>query len=204
MAVVMIDMQNSMFMGPNEYPYRPDETLAAARLVLDRAREAGVPVVHVQHQHARYAPMQPGNIGFEIHPTVAPIEGEPVIVKRSSDAFDDTALDATLRALGAKTIVVGGMQTQHCVDTSCRRALGLGYDVILIADGHTTFDTDELPAASIIAHHAATLADLAHAKHEILVRPAEEIVFERVRHAADAGRFSSRLSDDTAVTHQPF
>ena len=180
-AVVMIDMQNAMFMRPDAYPYLPDETLAAARLVIDRAREAGVTVVHVQHQHARYAPMQPGHIGFEIHPTVAPVDGEPVIVKRSSDAFDETELDATLRGLGAKTIVVGGMQTQHCVDTSCRRALGLGYDVILIADGHTTFDTGELPAASIIAHHAATLADLAHATHEIVVRPAEEIVFEQQR-----------------------
>jgi len=177
----MIDMQNSMFMGPNEYPYLPDETLAAARSVLDRAREAGAPVIHIQHQHARYEPMQPGHIGFEIHPTVAPIEGETVIVKRSSDAFDDTALDATLRDLGVETIVVGGMQTQHCVDTSCRRALGLGYDMILIADGHTTFDTEDLPASSIIAHHAATLADLAHARHEIIVRPSAEIVFEEGR-----------------------
>ena len=50
------------------------------------------------------------------------------------------------------------MKTQYCVDSTCRAARDLGFDAVLIADGHTCSDTTELKAVQIIAHHNATLA----------------------------------------------
>ena len=68
------------------------------------------------------------------------------------------------------------MQTELCVDTTCRRAISLGFDVTLVSDGHTTIDGD-LPAESIIGHHNAVLPRLAHPSHRVLVRPGSEVSF---------------------------
>ena len=48
--------------------------------------------------------------------------------------------------------------TEYCIDTTCRRAVSLGYDVTLVADAHTTHDNDLLPAEKIIAHHNRSLS----------------------------------------------
>jgi nicotinamidase-related amidase len=49
------------------------------------------------------------------------------------------------------------MQTEYCIDTNCRDANGLGYEVVLVKDGHTTFDSPVLPGSKIVAHHNQTL-----------------------------------------------
>jgi nicotinamidase-related amidase len=58
-----------------------------------------------------------------------------------------------LRSSGATGVVVTGMKTQYCVDSTCRAARDLGFDAVLIADGHTCFDT---PLMKAVAHHNAT------------------------------------------------
>jgi nicotinamidase-related amidase len=176
-ALVLIDLQNSMLSDPEDQPYHPDETLAAAKSVLEKARESGAPVVHVQHRHRRMESMQPGHPGFEIDDRVAPVDGETVIVKQCSDAFDGTPLAETLRGFGVDRIVIAGMQTELCVDASCRAALGHGFEVTLVADGHTTWDRSGIPAESVIALTNSSLADLAHNKHEIVTKASGEIEF---------------------------
>lgn len=49
------------------------------------------------------------------------------------------------------------MQTEMCVDSACRGAAALGYRVVLVADGHTTYDTPVIAADLIIAHHNGLL-----------------------------------------------
>jgi nicotinamidase-related amidase len=121
------------------------------------ARAAGVPVVYVQHCGPEGAIDEPGTPGWEIHPTVAPIEGDAVIQKRHPDAFQDTSLQRELEPRGIKKLIITGIQTEYCVDTTCRRAYSLGYDVTLVEDAHSTWDTDHLTAPQIIAHHNAVL-----------------------------------------------
>ena len=59
---------------------------------------------------------------------------------------------------GVPTLIVTGMKTQYCIDTTCRAAADLGYTVVLVSDAHTCMDTPQLTAPQIIAHHNATLA----------------------------------------------
>ena len=63
-----------------------------------------------------------------------------------------------LRAMQLNELVIVGMKTQFCIDTTCRVAVELGFSVILPEDGHTCMDTATLSAAAIIEHHNATLA----------------------------------------------
>jgi nicotinamidase-related amidase len=66
-------------------------------------------------------------------------------------------LGERLAGAGISELVVVGMKTQYCIDTTCRVALDMGFRPVLIADAHTCMDTRTLPARAIIEHHNATL-----------------------------------------------
>ena len=76
--------------------------------------------------------------------------------QRSS--FHDTDLHRRLSDADIDRLVIAGMQTEMCVDSACRGAVALGYRVVLVADGHTTWDTPAIDAERIIAHHNRVLA----------------------------------------------
>ena len=175
-ALVVIDLQVAIVDG-EEPTYRRDELLETVAGLLAEARKENVPVIFIQHTAAKYEPLLEGNPGWQIHPAVAPLPGERIIQKRAADSFALTPLRSELDALGITHIVVVGMQTDYCVDTTSRRAISLGYDVTLVADGHSTFDTEILSAEQIIAHTNATLANLPHPQNEIVVKPASDVRF---------------------------
>lgn len=151
-ALLVIDVQVCNF-EESAPVYESSDLLARISSLIARARAAGVHVVYVQHCGPEGAIDQPGAPGWEIHPTVAPIEGDVVVQKRHPDAFQDTNLQRELESKGIESLIITGIQTEYCVDTTCRRAYSLGYDVTLVKDAHGTWDTDHLTAPQIIAHH---------------------------------------------------
>jgi nicotinamidase-related amidase len=172
-AVLVIDVQQSMF-DTEPALYRREEVVAIARDVIERARAAGVEVVYVQHNAAPETPMATGSPGWMIHPEIAPRDGELVVQKWTPDSFHETTLHDELTRRGISKLVVLGMQTEYCVDTSTRRAFSLGYDVTLVSDGHSTWDTDIVKAEQIVAHHNAILGDWFG-----VAKPADEIEFNQ-------------------------
>ena len=155
-ALLIIDLHRGKFES-GETPQGGEAVLSRVAALADRARAEGVPVLHVRHAGDPGDPLEKGTPGFEIHPKVAPKPGEPVITKTRCSAFFDTPLEEELKRRGIDRLVVAGMQTEYCVDTSCRAAADLGYKVVLVRDGHTTFDNGVLPAEKIVAHHNRTL-----------------------------------------------
>jgi nicotinamidase-related amidase len=103
-----------------------------------RARAADAPVVFLRHDGGPRSATPRDTPAWAINARVAPTDAELVIEKRSCDGFQGTDLDATLRALGVRHLVVTGIVSELCVDSTCRRAITLGYDVTLVADGHST------------------------------------------------------------------
>jgi len=170
-ALLVIDLQRGMFEG-EQPPLEGDGVVARVAALLERARERGVPVLHIRHDGGTGDILERGTLGWEIHRDVAPRGAEPVVDKSRSSAFHDTDLDQRLRALGVTRLVVAGMQTEFCVDSACRAAHGLGYAVTIVSDGHTTFDTPDLTAAQVIAHHNRVL------QRGGLVEPAEAAAVE--------------------------
>jgi nicotinamidase-related amidase len=179
-AVVVIDVQNGLLdelggVRQREAASALDATIGRIAGLLDRARAAGVPVFYVQHDGGHGSPLQPHSQAWEIRAEIAPQPGEPVIRKRACDAFFETSLDADLAALGVKRLVVAGCMTQYCVDTSVRRAVTMGYDVVLAADGHSTGDSGGLRFEQIIAHHNDVLDGFDAGSHAVEVRPISDI-----------------------------
>lgn len=182
-ALVIIDVQVAIMDGPD--PASPpihgrDDVLAKIDQLLEKARAAGAPVIFVQHEHPTFTPLTAGAPGWQIHPAVAPNEGEVTVRKRAADAFYGTGLRHELNTRGVTRLVVAGCETDYCVDTTVRRALSLDFDVILAADAHTTtsgIEAGPLSPSQIIPDHNATLANLPHPTREITIMPAAEVTF---------------------------
>ncbi len=155
-ALLIIDVQMAMF-NPQEPVYQHEALIEKLRDLIGRARAADIPVIYVQHQGQGEDPLQPGRPEWEIHSAIAPQEGEPVIHKMHPDSFQETELQKVLEARGIKNLVMAGLQTEYCMDTSCRRAYSLGYKVTLVKDCHSTWDNGIITAEQIIAHHNQTL-----------------------------------------------
>lgn len=169
-ALVIIDVQVGLLERP---VWKVDELLANLKILLEKARSAGIPVVFVQDGDV--APE--GTREWEVHPDIAPNQDELRIQKIATDAFHGTDLHEKLQALGIDELVIGGCATEYCVDTACRRATTLGYNVTLVGDAHSTADDEVLTAEQIIAHHNCNLHGLDNLEHYIQVRPTSDIQF---------------------------
>ncbi|MFB7970494.1 cysteine hydrolase family protein [Streptomyces rubiginosohelvolus] len=171
-ALLVIDMQNTLV----AIAHRASATVAAVAGLQARARAAGAPVVFAQQQDEE---LEPGTV-----PELAPAAGEPVVPKAAPDSFLGTELDAVLRARGVTEVVVTGFATEICVESTARQALSRGYDVVLVADGHTTSVRPAAsgryaaPAASV-AHHNEIYRNLRFPGRRVRVLPAAEVDFGR-------------------------
>ncbi len=138
-ALILIDIQNDYWVPPRQPRQR---FVDAAGQLLDFARDQGFLVVHVQNatRKPEGRTFRPGTPGYEIHDCVKPLPDEVRIVKRTPGSFFGTNLDATLRQAGVEELVIGGMQTQKCCDTTTREAAALGYRPFFVTDAVETFD----------------------------------------------------------------
>ncbi len=156
-ALVIIDVQSGMF-DESDPVFAGSELIDTLKALIDQARAAKTPVVFVQHNgEGDNHPLRPDKPGWAIHPAIQPEPNELVIHKCHPDSFQDTPLQNELEARGIKNLVIAGIQTEYCVDTTCRRAYSLGYNVTLVKNGHSTWDTEQLKASQIIAHHNQVL-----------------------------------------------
>jgi nicotinamidase-related amidase len=169
-ALVVIDMQSGNF--TSDPVYKAADLLARTKNLIQKARVSKVPIIYVQNNGGRGDPDEYGTAGWKIHPSIAPAEEDILIQKTTPDAFHKTNLSETLESRSIRNVVVAGLQTEYCVDTTCRRAFSLGYNVILVKDTHSTWDTPMLNAEQVINHHNSVLEGFfVTSKNE------EEIVF---------------------------
>jgi nicotinamidase-related amidase len=154
-ALLVIDVQRALCSGEQE--------VFESRRVVDRindvvrlARAAAAPVIFIQHEESQGAFLH-GSQGWELDVELDARGSDLYLRKRTIDAFHNTQLQPMLRARGIRNLVVCGLQSEFCIDTTARRALALGYAVTLVADGHSTLDSGALKAAQITAHVNATL-----------------------------------------------
>jgi nicotinamidase-related amidase len=168
-ALVIIDVQIGLVrLMPLELQNR---VLANVTVLLGKARSTGVPVLFVQHDGPKGHPLEAETSPWAIHPSILPLSQEAVIRKKASDSFFETGLAEELQGNGIGHLIIAGAMTEYCVDTTCRRAVTLGYDVTLVADGHLTRDTPVLTSSQIIAHHNTLLNGFAAGIRSIKVTP---------------------------------
>lgn len=175
LAVLVIDVQQGLCEGPGA-AFDCAGTIARINGVMKKARQAGVPVVFVQHEStAGY--LEHGTGAWQLARGLEAGAADIRVRKTTPDAFLRTELASLLEERGVRMLVVCGMHTEFCVDTTTRRALALGYPVILVADAHTSAGNAVIPAEQVIAHHNATLTNIESFGPQARAVPSADIDF---------------------------
>ncbi|RFA07525.1 cysteine hydrolase [Subtercola boreus] len=162
-ALLLVDIQLDYFPGGAFPLVEPEAAAAAARTVLNAFRLSGEPVVHIFHvatdSDATF--FLPGTPGTAFHPSVEPLEGETVLEKHEPNSFLGTGLQGILDGAGVTDLVIVGMMSSMCIDSTTRAAHELGFTCTVISDACAAPDLrlgeTTVPGASV---HAAFLAAL--------------------------------------------
>jgi nicotinamidase-related amidase len=161
-VLVLIDIQNEYFDGPLKLT-GVEAAAEVASGLLARARALGTPVVHIRHRGRAGGAFDPDAPRGQIHASVAPQDGEPVIDKGLPNSFANTSLADVLEGIGARPLVVAGFMTHMCVSATVRSALDRGLSSTVAMDATATRDLPDptggdLPADTV---HRAALAAIA-------------------------------------------
>jgi nicotinamidase-related amidase len=158
-ALLVIDTQTNMFQEEMSV-YDGPRILETIQVLLQRARSQGAPVFYLRNDGGPGEPDEYGTPGWQLHSSVTPQTGDVVIDKSSPNGFQDTPLHEELQGREIRKLVLVGMQTEYCIDATARRAAELGYQVVVVEDGHTTFDFEELTAAEAIEKYNHALEEV--------------------------------------------
>ena len=150
-ALLVIDVQTLLCTG-GEAAFDIDAVVERINAVAAKARSTGVPVFVIQHEDD--GSLRHGSEGWQL----------------------DRRLSVQPR--GVEQLVVCGLQSEFCIDSTVRRALALGYPVVLVSDAHSTIDNGVLTAAQISAHHTTTLAHVDSFGPRVTPTPAAQLRFD--------------------------
>jgi nicotinamidase-related amidase len=165
-ALLLIDIQNDYFPGGAMELEGSVEAGHRAGRLLQLFRAQAKPVVHIQHVSVRPGAtfFLPESKGVEIHASVAPADDETVFRKNYPNAFRETPLLEHLRQQRIDSLVIAGMMTHMCVDTTVRAAADLGFQCVLAHDACATralsFDGAAVTAAQVQTAFIAALNGL--------------------------------------------
>ncbi len=163
-ALVMVDLQNTYREGVMRLE-GVEPALREAAILLGRARDAGIPIFHIQHDAGPGSPYDVRAAIGRISDEVAPQGDEPVITKAYPNAFTGTDLQAQLDAAGVKDLVLAGFMTHMCINSTARGAFSLGFRPTVVAAATATRDLPApdqsvIPASQLQTASLAALADL--------------------------------------------
>jgi nicotinamidase-related amidase len=147
-ALLVIDVQNGVVGEAHDR----DTVVGNIGTLVDKAREAGVDVVWVQHNSDE---LVSGTENWQYVPELVRADAEPLVQKRYADSFEETGLEQVLAGLGVGRLVVAGAQTDECIRATLHGAITRGYDATLVGDAHTTEDLTSFgapPPDKVIAH----------------------------------------------------
>jgi nicotinamidase-related amidase len=157
-ALLIIDMQQGLFHGP-QIPYAASAVLANIRLLIKNARASGTPLFFARHTGPAGSPFSEQSPLTQLIPELdVNVEQDSVFIKKYPNCFRDTELLQQLKQSNIDQLIIAGMKTEFCVDTTCRAAFDAGFNVVLVSDAHTTMDSPALTADNIVRHHNQTLA----------------------------------------------
>jgi nicotinamidase-related amidase len=138
-ALVVIDVQESFRQRPNWLAISNPEIAKQVRRLVEKFRDGGEMIVWVMHIEPGTGNVFDPESGYvRLMEGLDAAESEPVITKTSFNAFYTTNLQQLLTSEGVVEVVVCGIRTEQCVETTARDAAGRGYEVTYVIDATAT------------------------------------------------------------------
>ncbi|MDS0525400.1 cysteine hydrolase [Clostridium sp. SHJSY1] len=140
-VLLVVDVQNALIGGN---PYNKKKVIDNIKKIISVARENNTEVIYVRHDDGEGSELEKGSDGWQIYHEIAPNSNEVIIEKQYNSAFFKTGLRKYLESKSVDTIVLAGLQTEYCIDATCKSAFDLGYKIIFPEETNTTFGNEYL------------------------------------------------------------
>jgi len=170
-ALLIIDVQQGLCEGEGQ-AFESADVIARINRVSAKARNAGIPVILIQHE-SRSGYLEFGTRAWQLADGLQVEPSDIRVRKTTPDSFQMSDLHEILKSQGVTELIICGMHTEFCVDTTTRRALALGYPVILVKDAHTSAGNSVLTPRQVIEHHNATLTNISSFGPRVRTIPSE-------------------------------
>ncbi|MCW2528864.1 MAG: isochorismatase family protein [Pseudonocardiales bacterium] len=189
-ALIVIDVQQSFRERENWSVVSNPEIVVATQRLVDHARTQGDAVIWILHSEPGSGTVFDPTVGFvRLMAGLVPQAGEPILTKTSRNAFTTTNLAQILTERGIRGLVISGIQTEQCCETTARLAADYGYGVTFAIDATATF-----PIAHRHAPAGQTVAQLMADPRTL----GSGAIIERTEYAL-AGRFATIATVDQIV-----
>jgi nicotinamidase-related amidase len=173
-ALLIIDLQKESF--PEDNPaYDRVGVVQKINKLSRHFREAGHPVIIVQHDGSLQNEYIPGTTGWQLIDDLETSTNDLLINKIANDSFYETRLHELLTSLHVKELIITGSATDFCIDSTVQNALVRDYDVIVASDGHTVTSRPHASAELIVKHYNWVWGNLTPTKGRVVVKSIEKI-----------------------------
>ncbi|MBU3132607.1 cysteine hydrolase [Clostridium gasigenes] len=149
-ALLVVDVQNALVLGE---PYNREAVISNIKKLVEISRENEVEVIYIQHSDEIAGELEPNCDGWQIYKEVGPISGEKIITKNYNSAFKDTTLKEYLDNKGINKLIITGMQTEYCIDTTVKVAFEYGFKLVIPENTNTTFNNGNMLAKDLYEYY---------------------------------------------------
>lgn len=150
LALLVIDVQNVLVYGK---PFAIDEIISNIKTLLNISRENNVEVIYVQHNGKVGSEIEPNSDGWQIYEKIKPNPNEKIFFKNYNSAFKETNLHEYLKSKDINELIITGMQTDYCIDTTVKVAFEHGFQIIIPEKTNTTFANGDISAENLYNHY---------------------------------------------------
>lgn len=168
-VLLVVDVQTAIM---EEHPYNEEKVIGNIRKLIDFFRGMGTEVMYVRHDDGPGGELEYGTKGWQIYEKIAPLEGERIFDKKYNSAFRQTGLKEYLDSKDIHKIILVGLQTEYCIDATCKSAFEQGFEVLIPEETNSTFDNRYLSGKQLYEFFNYTLWDNRFAR----VLPLENII----------------------------
>ncbi|OUY06278.1 cysteine hydrolase family protein [Acinetobacter populi] len=165
-ALLIIDVQNDYFKAGDMELVEPEQALMQINQLEDHFLKQSLPIIYVQHIAASDAPFfRENSNGVQLHQDLRYTTDAILVAKKYPNSFYQTRLQQILLEQGIEQLVIVGMMTHMCIDSTTRAAKELGYQPILISDATATrtlqFDGQTVAAHQVQLAYLSALSNFA-------------------------------------------
>lgn len=139
--LLVVDVQTALI---EEHPYNEQNVIDNIKRLITVARYNEKEVIYVRHDDGKGEELEYGTDGWQFYYEIKPNNNEKVFEKQYNSAFLKTGLKEYLDSKKIDTIILTGLQTEYCIDTTCKAAFEHGYKLIIPEETNTTFDNEYL------------------------------------------------------------
>lgn len=149
-ALLIIDVQTALI---EECPFDEKMIISNIKRIMNTFREKNIPIIYVRHDGGKGDELEKGSRGWQIYDEITPEDNDKIIDKKYNSAFRQTELNQYLQAINARNIIICGMQTEYCIDATCKVAFEMGYHVTIPKKATTTYDNDFAKAEDLLEYY---------------------------------------------------